>query len=107
MMAADQVTFFSQNYRGGLSVAAKRRDLFQFVRAIKYNIICHQDVHIKIKLETFIKAEWGNDIFFSSYTTISRGVMILINNNFDHKVNRIKTDKNGNNIILDMDKVNK
>ena len=103
MMAADQVTIFSQNCRGGLSVAAKRRDLFQFVRAKKYNIISLQDVHINSKLEPFIKAEWGNDYFFSSYTTTSRGVMILITNNFDHKVNRIKTDKNGNYIILDMD----
>ena len=103
MMAADQVTIFSQNCRRGLSVAAKRRDLFQFVRAKKYNIICLQDVHINSKLEPFIKAEWGNDISFSSYTTTSRGVMILINNNFDHKVNRIKTDKTGNYIILDMD----
>lgn len=103
MMAADQVTIFSQNCRGGLSVAAKRRDLFQFVRAKKYNIICLQDVHINSKLESFIKAEWGNDIFFSSYTTMSRGVMILINNNFDQKVKRVKTDKNGNYIILDMD----
>ena len=31
------------------------------------------------------------------------GAMILINNNFDHKVNRIKTDKKGNYIILYMD----
>ena len=74
MMAADQVTIFSQNCRRGLSVAAKRRDLFQFVRAKKYNIICLQDVHINSKLEPFIKAEWGNGIFFSSYTTTSRGV---------------------------------
>lgn len=28
--------------------------------------------------------------------------MILINNNFEQKVNRIKTDKNGNYIILDI-----
>ena len=103
MMAADQVTIFSQNYRGGLSVAAKRRDLFQFVRAKNYNFICLQDVPINSKLEPFAKAEWGNEIFFSSYITTSRGIMILIYNNFDHKVNRIKTDKNGNYIILDMD----
>ena len=29
--------------------------------------------------------------------------MILINNKFDQKVKRIKTDKNGNYIILDID----
>ena len=99
----EQLTIFSQNCRGGLSVASKRRDLFQYVRSKKYNIICLQDVHINEKLETFIKAEWGYDIFFSSYTTMSRGTMVLLNNNFEQKVKKVKTDKNGNFIILDME----
>ena len=100
MIIAEQLTIFSQNCRGGLSVASKRHDLFQYVRAKKYNIICLQDVHINENLESFIKAEWGYDIFFSSYTTMSRGVMILLNYNFEQKV---KTDKNGNYIILDIE----
>ena len=66
------------------------------------NIICLQDTHISPKLESFIKAEWGYDAYFSSYTSNSRGVMILINNNFEQKVNRFTTDKNGNFIILDI-----
>lgn len=103
MIMAEQLTIFSQNCRGGLSVASKRRDLFQYVRAKKYNIICLQDVHINDNLESFIKAEWGYDIFFSSYTTMSRGVMILLNNNFEQKVKKVKTDKNGNYIILDIE----
>ena len=41
-------------------------------------------------------------IYFSSYTTMSRGVMVLLNNNFEQKVKRIITDKNGKYIILDM-----
>ena len=63
MIMAEQLTIFSQNCTGGLSVASKRRDLFQYVRAKKYNIICLQDVHINDNLESFIKAEWGYDIF--------------------------------------------
>ena len=80
------MTVFSQNCRDGLSVAAKRRDLFQYFRSKKYNFICLQDVHINSKLESFIQAEWGNnDVYFSSYTNMSRGCMILINNNFEKK----------------------
>ena len=30
------------------------------------------------------------------------GVMVLMNNNFEQKVKRVKTDKNGNFILLDM-----
>ena len=55
----------------------------------KYNIICLQDVHVNQKLESFIKAERGYDIYFSSYTNMSRGVMVLMNNNFEQKMKRI------------------
>ena len=99
---AENLTIFSQNCRGGLSVASKRRDLFQYVRSKQYNIICLQDTHVNKNLESFIKAEWGYEAYFSSYTTNSRGVMTLINNNFEQKVKRIKTDENGNFMILDM-----
>ena len=99
---ADNVTIFSQNCRGGLSVATKRMDPFQNVRSKKYNIVCLQDTHINKNLESFIKAEWGYEAYFSSYTTNSRGIVILINNNFEQKVKRIKTDNNGNFMMLYM-----
>ena len=87
---------FSQNCRGGLSLAKRRLDIFHNVRKKKYNIVCLQDVHINRNLEPFVKAD------FSSYTTNSRGCMILMNNNFEQKENRIKTDKHDYYIILDM-----
>ena len=34
---------------------------------------------------------------------MSRGTMILLNNNFEQKVKKVKTDKNGNYILLDID----
>ena len=37
----------------------QKRDLFQYVRAKKYNIICLQDVHINDNIESVIKAEKG------------------------------------------------
>ena len=61
------------------------------------------DVHINAQLEPFIKSEWGYEVFFSSFTNSSRGVMILMNNNFEYKVERVKTDKNGNYIIHVLD----
>ena len=61
-----------------------------------------QDTHINPKLDSFIKSEWGFEAYFSSYTTNSHGVMVLINNTFEHTVHRVKTDKNGNFIILEL-----
>lgn len=95
----EQITIFSQNCQG-LSLASKRRDLFHFVKNKKYNIICLQDVHINNKMEDFVKNEWGYNAYFSSYSTNSRGVMTLINNNFEQKVEQIKTDTNGNYLLI-------
>ena len=98
----EELTIFSQNCRGGLSVATKRQNLFQYVRSRKFNIVRLQETHVNPKLDSFIKAEWGFDAYLSSFTSNSRGVMILINNNFDQKVNRVKIDKNDNFLILNM-----
>ena len=97
----DTLQIFSQNCQG-LAEVTKRRDVFHYVKSKKYNIVCLQDVHINSQLEPFIKAEWGYDAYFSSYTTNSRGVMILINNNFEQKVEKVKTDTNGNYIIMEI-----
>ena len=98
---AECIRIFSQNCQG-LADTQKRRSLFKHVRTKKYNIICLQDVHIQSKQESYIKAEWGFDIYFSSYTSNSRGVMVLLNNNFEHKVERVKTDKGGNFVIIEI-----
>ena len=63
-------------------------------RSKKYNIICLQGTHINKSIKSFIKVEWGNEAYFSSYTINSRGVMILINYNFEQKVIIIKTENN-------------
>ena len=55
-------------------------------------------------MESFIQAEWGSKaVYFSSCTNMSRGCMILMNNNFEQRVTEVKTDKNGNFIILNME----
>ena len=44
---------------------------------------------------------WGYECFFSSFSSNSRGVAILINNNFEFKALRVKQDINGNYIIIE------
>ena len=44
----------------------------------------------------------GNDAYFSCFNSSSRGVLILLNNNFEYKVEKINSDVNGNYIILDI-----
>ena len=59
-----------------------------------------QDTHFEPKMENFISAEWGYESYFSSYSSNSRGVAILFNNNFEFKVKDIHKGDRGNYIIL-------
>ena len=60
----------------------KRRGLFRLLRFKKCNIICLQNIHIQESLAPFVQAEWGFDAYFSTFSNNSRGVMVLLNNNF-------------------------
>lgn len=99
---SDLIYVYSQNCRG-INNLQKRRDLFQHIRTKKYNLICLQDVHIESKLESYIRSEWGyTHLYLSAYSNNSRGVMILINNNFQCQVGRVLLDPNGNFVILEL-----
>ena len=61
-----------------------------------------QDTHFQHQQESFIKAEWGSSAYFSCLNSSSRGVTILLNNNFEYKVEKVDSDPNGNFLILDI-----
>jgi exonuclease III len=84
----------------GLGNFQKRKDVFQFLRQKKFSVYFLQDTHFVAKNEKQIRAEWGYECFFASYTSQSRGVAILFNNNFDFKVTKMVKDENGNYLIV-------
>ena len=98
---AECIHIYSQNCRG-LNSVEKRRDLFQYVRKKKFDIICLQDVHIEAKMENFVKNEWGYHLYLSPFRGNQRGVMVLMNNTFEYDLGRIKKDPNGNFIIIEL-----
>ena len=97
----NKISIYSQNARG-LNCTQKRRDVFQYIRQKNYNIICLQDVHLENKIESYVKNEWGYKFFLAGLTSNERGVMILVNNNFEHDIGRIVADPNGNFLILEI-----
>ena len=101
LIMVEEVKIFSQNCQG-LANPQKTRGLFRHIRCKKYNIICLQAIHIHDPLGTYVKVEWGFDAYFNTFTNNSSGVMNLLNNNFEHKVEGLQTDQNGNYIILDI-----
>ena len=84
----------------GLGSYEKRKDVFGYIRNLGSNIFCLQDTHFTPELELMIRNEWGFDAYFNSYTSNSRGVAILFQNNFDYKVLDIFKDNSGNLLIL-------
>ena len=95
----DSITFCSLNCRG-LGDRRKRIDVFDYLAKRKYSIICLQDVHWINEHEKLYYSEWGNDIYFSAYSSNSRGVAILINKSLPYKKLDFRHDKDGNYVVL-------
>ena len=53
-------------------------------------------------METYVKNEWGYKIFMSGLTNNKRGLMILLNNNFQHEIGRVIKDPNGNFLMIEI-----
>ena len=92
----------SSNVRG-LHDVQKRKDVFDYLRNKKFHICCLQDTHFTESLEPYIRAEWGGEAIFSSFSSSQRGVCILFSNDFEYKVLKVKKDIQGNYIILELE----
>ena len=52
-------------------------------------------------IENVDRTEWGCAAYFSSFSSVSRGVIIFINNNFRQKVHKLTKDICENLLMLD------
>ena len=86
----------------GLGDSEKRRDVLNYIKNKKCSIYCIQDTHFTNELKPYIQTQWGYTCLFSSCTSNSRGVSILLNNTFMHDIHRVKKDISGNYIIIDI-----
>lgn len=98
---ADKVTFVSVNLRGA-QLAEKRKDVLNFLKQKRYSIYFLQDTHFTKREEAYIRAQWGFECFFSSYSSEARGVSIMLNNNFEYKLHAQEADLEGNKLLLDI-----
>ena len=100
-MTDNSFTILSVNSQG-LGDVSKRKDVFHYFRDYNANIYCIQDTHFTPEKENAIRAQWGYDCYFSSYTSNSRGIAILMNNNFEYTLRKEIKDENGNYLALDI-----
>ena len=95
-------TFSTFNINGA-STYEKKKDVFDFIRKKKFDIVFLQETHCKSEAENLVRAIWGYNCFVCGHSTAKKGVAILFNNSFTYKVhNIIKDDVDGSYIILDI-----
>ena len=70
----------------GLNKSIKRRSIFRWIHNQNAQFTFLQETHsTKLTVDTW-SAEWGGKAFFSHGTSNSKGVMILINQKLDCKI---------------------
>ena len=68
----------------------------------EYSIFFLQEVHCSKEKEVIWSAEWGYTTIFSSLSSASAGVSILLNNNFALQLLKTFLDPNGRFVIIDI-----
>ena len=86
----------------GLRNLDKRIDVLSYFKERNANIVCLQDTHLTEKDARDIKSIWGSDVYICGDRTTSRGIAILLNNNFEYEILSQKKDKNGNYLNLNL-----
>ena len=94
MAESTSIKVLSANCQG-LRTIEKRVDVLSYFKETGASIVCLQDTHLLPKDTASIKDIWP-DCYLHGIKTNSRGVAILLNNNFDYTVSKCQKDKNGN-----------
>ena len=96
---SEKVKICSLNCQG-LGDSNKRRDVFKYLKSLKYSIVFLQDTHFSKTNERLIESEWGYRAYFNSFDSRSRGVAILFNNDFELKIHSFFSDGSGNLLMV-------
>ena len=102
IMASSNIKVISANVRG-LRQSIKRKDLLDYFKLQKPDIICLQETHLVQEDINMLIKEWNIEYFVAGSSTNSRGVAILLNNTFEYKVTK---DRDERYIILNLDIAN-
>lgn len=96
---------FSLNVNG-MRQPSKRRALFQELRTHKADIYLLQETHATLADHRIWASEWGGKVFFSDFSSNSRGVAVLLSRNFSLPVTQVHADKNGRFLIIQVEMEN-
>ena len=100
MALSDSLRVLSANCQG-LRDKLKQFDVLDYLSHFGPNIICLQDTHLTPNEENQLRSLTDCECYLNGYKTNSRGVAILLKNNFEHKVVHSDFDNDGNFIVVD------
>ena len=87
----------------GLNEDLKRIAVFAKLRKKTNGIILLQETHSTPEMEQRRQNDWGNkQMYFSHGASNSKGVAIIITNNYDANIVNVRRDTNGRMILLDI-----
>ena len=91
----------------GLRNIEKRTDVISYFKERNPSILCLQDTHLTHNDVRIVKQIWGKEVHLCGDKTNSRGVAILLNNNFEYEVILQNKDRNGNylNLVLKLSSI--
>ena len=97
-----KLTFATFNVNGA-STHEKQKDIFDFLRRKKLDIVFLQETHCKTESEQFIRSIWGYNCFICGQSNARKGVAILFKNSFTYKIHNIYRDEEeGSFLVLDL-----
>ena len=81
----------SLNVRG-IRSSTKRKTLFSWLAERKYDIVFLEETYSTIDIESVWRTQWQGKLYFSHGSNHSCGVMILVGDDLDFKLNLAGSD---------------
>ena len=81
----NSIKVLSANFQG-LRNIEKQRDVLSYFKDKNTNTVCLQNTHFIEDDMMTVKDLWNNEVYVNGGKTNSRGVAILLNNNFEYEI---------------------
>ena len=81
--------------------SSKREALFCWLNERKYDVVFLQETYSTIDVESIWKTQWPGKLYLSHGSNHSCGVMILVKDDLDFKLNSLSSDAKGRYIIME------
>ena len=101
MIDGEKLKILSANCQG-LRDKNKRPDVINYFNESKAGVICLQDTHLTVNDAKDLRQLCNCECILSGSSTNSRGVAIILKNNFEYEITQTEIDPEGNYICLDL-----